>query len=169
MKKMKKRTIFLAAIVVFVSAAFLALGAKKNSSKTTSSPSPSPIPVVKQIKINDKNITVTIADTEDSRTKGLTGLDKLPQDEGMLFIFESKNVIPSFWMKGMKFPLDFIWIKNGEVAQIDANISYPTSDTLDNAIKVYIPNSPVDYVLEVNAGFSGTNNIKVGDKVYLSL
>lgn len=165
---MKKRIILLAIIIIFISAAFLTLGAKKNSTKTTNSSS-SPIPAIKQIKIGDTNVNVTIADTEEKRTKGLTSLDTLPQDEGMLFIFESKNVTPSFWMKGMKFPLDFIWIKEGEISQIDANIPYPASDTMDSGIKVYIPNSPVDYVLEVNGGFSSVNNIKIGDKVYLSL
>jgi len=166
---MKKRIIFLTSILVLVSIIFLASSAKKNLSKTNNSPSPSPTPTVKQIKINNTNLSVTIADTENLRTKGLTDLDNLPQDKGMLFVFESKSIVPSFWMKDMKFPLDFIWIKDGEVAQIDANIPYPSSDTLDTAVKVYIPSSPVDYVLEVNAGFSATNNIKIGDKVYLSL
>lgn len=166
---MKKRIVFLFGIIVFISAIFIVAGSNKSFVKTPSSPTPSPTPTVKQIKIGSTNITVTVADTENGRVKGLTGLDHMPADQGMLFVFEAKNVVPSFWMKGMKFPLDFIWIKGGQVAQIDANVPVPSTDTLDSGIKVYIPNSPVDYVLEVNAGFSGTNNIKVGDTVYLSL
>ncbi len=166
---MKKRIIFIAIILVIISLTFLVVNAKKNSTKSGNSSSPVPTPVIKQIKINDTDVKVTVANTEELRTKGLTGLDSLPQKEGMLFVFESKNIIPSFWMKGMKFPLDFIWIKDGVVSQLDANIPYPSSDTMDNGIKVYIPNSSVDYVIEVNAGFSAVNNIKVGDKVYLSL
>lgn len=166
---MKKRVVFLFGIVVFISAIFIMAGSNKSSVKTSISPTPSPTPTIKQIKIGNTNITVTVADTESGRVKGLTDLNSMPTNQGMLFVFEAKNVVPSFWMKGMKFPLDFIWIKGGQVAQIDANIPVPSTDTLDSGIKVYIPNSPVDYVLEVNAGFSGTNNIKVGDTIYLSL
>ncbi len=166
---MKKRIIFLFGIIVFISAIFLTRSTNNSSVKKTNPPTPIPTPSVKQIKIGNTSINATIADTESARTRGLTGIDNLPADEGMLFVFESKDVTPSFWMKGMKFPLDFIWIKGGQVSQIDANIPYPSTDTMDSAIKVYIPTSPVDYVLEVNSGFSATNNIKVGDTVYLSL
>jgi uncharacterized membrane protein (UPF0127 family) len=68
-------------------------------------------------------------------------------------------------MKDMKFALDFIWVNNGKVVQIDANIPAPDINTPDNQLKLYKSKFPVDSVLEVNAGFALKSNIKVGDKV----
>lgn len=64
-----------------------------------------------QIKVGDNVINVEIADTADTRTKGLSGRENLASDSGMLFVFsESKQY--KFWMKGMKIPLDIIYVNN---------------------------------------------------------
>src|SRR4030042_2564613 len=65
----------------------------------------------KTAQINGQKIFVEIADTPEKRSQGLSGRDNLSQNQGMLFIF-NQPAIPSFWMKDMNFPLDFIWINN---------------------------------------------------------
>lgn len=40
------------------------------------------------ISINDKKYTVKIADTYEDKEKGLQGIETLPENEGMLFIFD---------------------------------------------------------------------------------
>ncbi len=105
---------------------------------------------------------VEIADTDRLRSRGLAGHSNLASDEGMLFIFEDLG-LHGFWMRGMEFPLDFIWIRDGRVEGIERNA--PPDNSADP--KVYFPPEPVDNVLEINAGMAEISNIKIGDKVYL--
>ncbi len=61
------------------------------------------------VTINEKAITIEIADTQEKKNQGLSGRDQLLPNHGMLFIFE-KNGNYSFWMDKMKFNLDFVFI-----------------------------------------------------------
>ena len=123
---------------------------------------------LKNIKIAEINIPVEIADTDEKRTKGLSGKSSLDEKSGMLFVFEKKGIIPIFWMKDMLIPIDMIWIREGKVVKIDKNVPAPVAGTPDSKLVNYSPGTPIDYVLEVNAGFSDKNNLKVGDSVDLS-
>ena len=67
--------------------------------------------------INEARINVLVADTPQERAAGLSGYAGLPEDAGMLFVFPEPRQ-PSFWMKGMEFALDLIWIRDGTVVQI---------------------------------------------------
>lgn len=125
-------------------------------------------PTQRTVTIGSKVINVEVASTEATREQGLSGRSSLPAGSGMLFVFESKNVNPIFWMKGMLIPLDFIWISGGKVIRIDKNVPAPSPNTSDSNLKLYSAGQPIDYVLEVNAGFSQLNSIKVGDSVTLS-
>lgn len=115
---------------------------------------------IQSVKIAGKILKVELALTEKDQEQGLSGRDNLKEDEGMLFIFSYINKY-SFWMKDMKFPLDIIWISDDyHVVYIKENAmpeSYPES---------FSPDMDSKYVLEVNAGFSKKNNLKVGDLVY---
>jgi uncharacterized membrane protein (UPF0127 family) len=122
----------------------------------------------KTVTINSKTIQVEIADTQSSREKGLSGRTSLGAESGMLFIFDTKQVSPTFWMKDMLIPLDMIWVSGDKVVKIDKDIPAPAPGTKDSALTKYTPNRAVDYVLEVNAGFASSNSIKVGDAVSIS-
>lgn len=119
----------------------------------------------KQIRINDVIIKIEVADTPKLRRDGLGGRESLPEDAGMLFIFpEAKKY--QFWMKGVKFPLDFIFIADGRVVDIIKNAPV-VPEVIDNSsVPRYQSNIAVNRILEVNAGFVNRNNIKVGDNVY---
>lgn len=119
-----------------------------------------------EIRINETSIKIEVADTQLLRTKGLSGRDSLASDSGMLFIFPSESKY-RFWMKGMKFPLDMIFIKGGKVVDIIKNIPPPIPGQKDSILTVYEPIVPIDMLLEVNAGFAGSSNIQVGDNVFL--
>lgn len=119
----------------------------------------------KKIKINDVVIKADVADTPQLRSKGLGGRDSLPLDQSMLFVFpEAKKY--QFWMKGVKFPLDMIFIADAKVVDIIKNVPTLTEGVDDSAVPRYQPVIPVDMVLEVNAGFVDTHSIKIGDNVY---
>lgn len=121
------------------------------------------------LTINGVNVDVRLAQTPQQHKQGLSGTESLKDNEGMLFEFDKNSKSPPiFWMKGMLIPLDMIWIKHNKVVHLHENVPAPSPDTPDEQLKLYAPNDPVDYVLEVNAGFSKANNIKIGDSVDLS-
>jgi len=113
------------------------------------------------IKIGNHEIVVEVVDDEEERSRGLGWRKDLPEDSGMLFVFEISAQY-SFWMKDMRFPIDIIWInENKEIVAISENIipeTYPAA---------FSPSEPVKYVLEVNAGWANKNNIKEGDFIEL--
>jgi uncharacterized membrane protein (UPF0127 family) len=120
-----------------------------------------------QIKINNAVINIEVADTAAKRAKGLGGRDDMDPNLGMLFIFQEEKQY-QFWMKGMKFPLDFIFISQGKVVDIIPNVAPPSSPNVDDAgLPVYQPTVPINMMLEVNSGFAASHNIKVGDTVFL--
>ncbi|MFH1971764.1 MAG: DUF192 domain-containing protein [Patescibacteria group bacterium] len=123
----------------------------------------------KIIKIKDTEISVDVSDTSEKRSKGLSGRDSLNEKEGMFFVFDKNDEIPTFWMKDMIIPIDIIWINDGKIIQIDKNIQAPEKDTLDSKLVRYSPKESVDYVLEVNSGFSDKYAFSIGDRVDLSL
>lgn len=109
-------------------------------------------------------INIEVAETADKRRVGLGGRDKLASDSGMLFIFDEVGQ-PKFWMKGMKIPLDFIWINGDIVVDLLENVAPPEIGQADSTLPRYAPSVAADKVLEVNAGFIDAFSIKSGDKL----
>ena len=120
------------------------------------------------IKINNTIINAAVADNEDLRKIGLGGKEQLAENEGMLFVFDKKDIIASFWMKDMLIAIDILWINDSKIIQIDKDIKPPKKGTPDKDLKTYISNKPVDYVLEVAGGYSDKKGIKEGDIVEIS-
>ncbi len=118
----------------------------------------------KQLQINDATIKVEVADTQSKRAKGLGGRQSLASDSGMLFIFPKPDVHP-FWMKGLSFALDFVWIKGDMVVDLLQNIPPPAPEQTDASLPIYSAKEQIDKVLEVPAGTIQRFNIKVGDTV----
>lgn len=109
-------------------------------------------------------IKIEVAKNNDEKAKGLGGRESLDQESGMLFVYDVK-LKPRFWMKGMKIPLDFIWIDGDKVADLLENVPPPQEGQPDATLQLYSSTVDVDKVLEVNAGFISRNNIIVGDKI----
>ncbi len=113
----------------------------------------------KILKINDISIVVEIANSPETRGKGLSGRDALPEFAGMLFIFDTPAQY-KFWMKDMNFPLDIIWIdENFYITGIEKEISPETFP------QTFSPDVPVKYVLELSAGFSDKYRINIGTMI----
>jgi len=127
---------------------------------------PGPVRLTEAV-INDTNFKVEVADTQAKRSRGLGGRESLASDSGMLFIFQKVDKYP-FWMKGLKFPLDFIWIKDDKVVDILQNIPQPQPGQKDEELSIYTSTVPIDKVLEVNAGTVERLDIKVGDIVKIT-
>lgn len=127
---------------------------------------PTTVPSSQRLSVGQTVINVEIADTPALRTKGLSGKSSLDSGSGMLFVFDQSQKA-RFWMKGMKFSLDMIFIDNGQVVDILKNITPPEPGQSDPSLPVYEPVIPIKMMLEVNSGFVDANKIKIGDKVAL--
>jgi len=93
------------------------------------------------------SITVEIADTPETQTKGLMGRNALDDGSGMLFVFERLEP-QKFWMKNTPLSLDIIFI--GE----DGCIINIVESTTPMSNQRYRSSGPVKYVVEVRAGFA---------------
>ena len=123
------------------------------------------IPVSPQgayVLVDNVRVTVEIANTYESRASGLMFRDPLPENHGMLFVFDNQGNYP-FWMMNMKFNLDIIWMDSkGEVVYVAKNVppcGVPCS-TVD-------PQINAKYVLEVNAGFVDKHQIDNGSIIHI--
>jgi len=103
-------------------------------------------------------IDIEIADNDYERTQGLMHRQILPDNAGMLFIFE-RSEPRSFWMRNTYIPLDIIFADgNRQIVTIQKNtkpLSYAQIPSKRNS----------KYVVEVNAGFCNKYGIAVGDYI----
>lgn len=115
----------------------------------------------KIIEIGDQKLGVYISDTEERREKGLSDFNSLPNNLGMLFVFDKPSDY-HIWMKDMNFPIDIFWMdENLFIIHIEKNVSPDTYP------KIFAPYSVASYVLETNAGFADRYKVKIGSKVDL--
>ena len=94
------------------------------------------------INIGDKTYKCQVAKNEEDRRKGLQGVEHLPIDEGMLFVWEDEGT-REMWMKDTKIPLDQIAINDDDEVVL-VYTTQPEDETL-------IPFMNAKYILEVNA------------------
>jgi len=57
------------------------------------------------VNIGGKTYNCQVAENEEDRKKGLMGVENLPTDEGMLFVWDKEGT-REMWMKDTKIPLD---------------------------------------------------------------
>ncbi|MFZ1654585.1 MAG: DUF192 domain-containing protein [Candidatus Moraniibacteriota bacterium] len=97
-----------------------------------------------------------IANTDALRTLGLGERDSLADETGMLFLFDRPDYY-GFWMHGMRFPLDMVFLSRGQIVFIERGIQ-------PGDPKIVMPPTPVDQVLELNAGEAA--GLEVGDHIW---
>lgn len=111
---------------------------------------------IENIAMGDSVIKVEIAISEEEKKRGLSGRKFLPENQGLLFVFD-KSGFYSFWMKDMNFPIDIVWLGNNlEIIDMGENLGPETYP------QTFFPQRPAKFVLEVNAGWIKRHNIKLG-------
>jgi len=111
---------------------------------------------------NGVSFTVELARTPEEKAKGLMFQSSLPEDHGMLFVFEDEAP-RSFWMKNTLIPLDMVFISaDMKVVEIKANIPPCEKDPCSA-----YNSKPAKYVLEINAGLAEKKEISVDSIVSL--
>lgn len=114
--------------------------------------------------INGQKILIELADTREKRTRGLSGREVLAENEGILFIFpQPGNYI--FWMKDMKFNLDFVFMKDRKVVEVVEDVPFPKENQSPAVVN---SKAQFDQVLEINAGLIKEYGIKIGAAINLN-
>ena len=102
------------------------------------------------IRINGQEYDIYIAKNDEQKKRGLQGMNKLPENEGMLFVInEISPVDTQFHMHNVPFPLDMIFMDD-EFKVLDVKRGNPEDDNIVGK---------ASYVLEINAD----SGIKEGD------
>ena len=115
-----------------------------------------------KVTINNFDLTLYLAMTNEQIIKGLVIKNQLKENEGMLFVYQ----LPAkyrFSMRGMKFPIDIIWLDNArKVIHIEHSLE-PCPSDID--CPKFIPTAAALYVLETIAGFSNRHDVKIGTQI----
>ena len=90
-------------------------------------------------------LDIYLAINFDQQRRGLMFVRKMPENTGMLFIYEDSGV-HSMWMKNTYIPLDMVF------ARADGTVSSVIHDTQPLSLTSQGSVEAVNYVLELNAG-----------------
>lgn len=106
-------------------------------------------------------ITLDVATTPEELARGLMFRPFLPEDRGMLLLFEEQR-IPSIWMKNTLVHLDLVFLDNsGRVTDVIERAMPCAADPCPH----YIPRNPARSVLEIAAGVAARHGLEAGDIV----
>jgi len=107
---------------------------------------------VRKITINGVTLDVEIADDSKKMERGLMFRDMLPENRGMLFVFDQEGKY-AFWMMNMTLDLDIIWLDTNGKVIYTVEDARPCIDAAHTSSCTFSPDKPAKYVLEVNSGF----------------
>lgn len=100
-------------------------------------------------------VQVAVADDNQSRSEGLMNVTELPEDSGMLFIFENDQS-RSFWMANTPLPLDILFVNSEmNIVRIHRNTQPFSQESIQS-------DAPARFVVEVNGGYSIEHDIREG-------
>lgn len=100
-------------------------------------------------------VQVAVADNNQSRSEGLMNVTELPEDSGMLFIFENDQS-RSFWMANTPLPLDILFVNSEmNIVRIHRNTQPFSQESIQS-------DAPARFVVEVNGGYTIEHDIREG-------
>jgi len=101
---------------------------------------------IQKYKLGEVEVNLKIADSPQKRQKGLSKIYKLPEKDGIIFIFEKPSIL-SFWNKDTFLDLDVVWIQGGVVVGMSQ-----LQKEKSGRMNVYSPVS-CNVAIELNQGF----------------
>ena len=112
------------------------------------------------ITIADRKVALEVVRTPEEQSLGLGDSDSLAWHRGMLFVYEEPG-FPRFWMKGMRFDIDIVWILKDRITEISHRVPHVPGENGPTLI----PRTLTDRVLEVPAGFAASHRWHKGQRV----
>ncbi len=101
-----------------------------------------------------------VARTVEERARGLMGKTSLPQDGGMVFLFDGPTTA-SFWMKDTLIPLSVLFFdERGKIVDI-----LDMQPCHDDPCPTYSASQPYVGAIEMNQGAFERLGVRVGDTV----
>jgi uncharacterized membrane protein (UPF0127 family) len=111
-----------------------------------------------------KVLQVEVMVEDEDRALGLMFRPSLPEDRGMLFVFESVD-FHGIWMKNCKFPIDILWLDaDRRIVHVQEGAP-PCPKQLEDRCPVYSPLRKAAYVVELGAGQARREGAIVGGTV----
>lgn len=114
------------------------------------------------VEIGTQRVAVELAVTPSEQSRGLGYRDTLAWNTGMYFPYERPGFY-TFWMKGMRFPIDIVWIRQGRIVDLHQDVPFEPGGNGPSLR----PRQIVDAVLEVPAGYAAASGWRIGDRVAL--
>ena len=128
---------------------------------TVDLPAPQQLPITAQWCLDQHRcIDLEVASTPMQKRIGLMQRTPLPPLRGMWFPFDQPQPL-RFWMLNTLAPLDMVFIRDGRVMAIEADV--PVCPALP--CRGYGPSEPSDGVVELGAGEVRRLGIQVGDQI----
>jgi uncharacterized protein len=120
------------------------------------------LPISAETEIGGQRIQLEVARTPQEQSKGLMHRPPLPDDRGMLFLFNPPRPV-QFWMKNTPSPLDMVFLRDGEVQAIVENALPCAADPCPT----YGPDRSVaiDQVIELRSGRAAELGLTAGDRI----
>lgn len=115
-----------------------------------------------RVNFSDVTVTASVPLTAALQAKGLAGRTGLGDQVGMLWLYTQPDTYV-FWMKDMLIPLDFVWIRSGQIVDLTPDVPAPRPGQSD--LPLYRPIVPADAILEVRAGFIAAHSLEIGEAV----
>jgi uncharacterized membrane protein (UPF0127 family) len=110
-------------------------------------------------------LNVEVARTFEARAQGLMHRRSLPENAGMLFVFEDDGRW-AFWMKNTYIPLSIGFIDR-TWRLLEVLDMQPAADPAVGPWPAYEPGHVYRYALEVNQGYFARRGITLGDRFEL--
>ena len=123
------------------------------------------LPIEAVATVGEHRFDLEVARTREEQRLGLMFRDPLPDGRGMLFPFDPPRPA-SFWMYNVTFPLDMVFMFDGEVVHIEDSV--PGCSELPCPGYGPPQTTLVDSVLELNGGTADSLGLQVGDSVELN-
>jgi uncharacterized membrane protein (UPF0127 family) len=132
--------------------------AQNSMTSADATPPPSPIPLPQAVLPDGFLVGLELAVTPEEISNGLMFRPSLPNNRGMLFLFDQPR-LPAFWMKNMLIPLDLVFLDGtGTVVDVVVDVQPCAADPCPT----YPPSRPAQAVLEIIAGSAAVHGIEVG-------
>lgn len=112
---------------------------------------------IRRVYFRNTFVKAEVVDTAEKIEQGLAGRKDLPEGRGMLFVMP-KSEFQRFWMKGMQFGIDIIWLERGRVVGCEKNVS-PRDG------RIFTSPSAAGLVLEAPEGFCDRHDVQINDQV----
>lgn len=108
-------------------------------------------------------VQARVADTPQKQERGLMFVKNLPENKGMIFVFENEQDL-SFWMKNTLIDLDIVFLDSAKtVTRVAAEVPHSYTYTPDNQVAVAVGYG--QYVIELAAQTAQKHNVAPGTKL----